>query len=258
VVIPTYNERESVPILLEKLAAALDGIAWEAIFVDDHSPDGTADYLRGAGLANPRIHVIERIGRRGLSSACIEGMLATSAPYIAVMDADLQHDESVLPAMLEKIRVGNLDVVVATRKSPGGSMGEIGRLRVRLSELGSGMGSLICDCEVTDPMSGFFVVESAFFRSTAGRLTGRGYKILLDILASSEAPPRVAEVPYRFRRRQLGESKLDVNVGLEYLYLVMDKIVGPYLPTRIVLLALAGLLGAAVHLAALAAVYLLH
>src|SRR5215469_10278260 len=258
VVIPTFKERESVPVLLEKLRSTLDGIAWEAIFVDDHSPDGTADYLRSVASTNPRIHVIERIGRRGLSSACIEGMMATAAPYIAVMDADLQHDESVLPVMFEKIRSESLDIVVASRKMSGGSMGEFSRRRVRLSNLGSNASRLICHCDVTDPMSGFFVVNSAFFRSTTERLTGTGFKILLDILASSKTPPRLGEVPYCFRSRQCGESKLDVNVQLEYLYLIVDKLIGAFVPTRFVLFGLVGTVGVLVHLSVLAAVYLAH
>jgi dolichol-phosphate mannosyltransferase len=185
-------------------------------------------------------------------------MMATAAPYIAVMDADLQHDESVLPAMFEKIRSENLDVVVASRKIGGGSMGEFADSRVRLSNLGSNVSRLICHCEVTDPMSGFFVVNSAFFRSTTEKLTGTGFKILLDILASSKTPPKLGEVPYCFRTRQLGESKLDVNVQLEYLYLIVDKMIGTYVPTRFVLFVLVGSLGVLVHLAVLAAVYLAH
>lgn len=258
VVVPTFKERESVPVLLEKLSAVLDGIEWEAIFVDDHSPDGTADYLRGVANTNPRIHVIERIGRRGLSSACIEGMMATAAPYVAVMDADLQHDESVLPVMLKKIKADSLDVVVASRKVDGGSMGEFAESRVRLSNVGSQVSKLICQCDVSDPMSGFFVVNSGFFRATAGRLTGTGFKILLDILASSKTAPRVGEVPYTFRTRQHGESKLDINVQLEYLYLIIDKIIGAYVPTRFVLFVLVGSLGVVVHLSVLAAIFLAH
>jgi dolichol-phosphate mannosyltransferase len=158
--------------------------------------------------------------------------------------------------MFEKIRSESLDVVVASRKMAGGSMGEFCRRRVRLSNLGSSASRLICRCDVTDPMSGFFVVNSAFFRSTTERLTGTGFKILLDILASSKTPPRLGEVPYCFRARQLGESKLDVNVQLEYLYLIVDKMIGAYVPTRFVLFGLVGSLGVLVHLSVLAAVYL--
>jgi dolichol-phosphate mannosyltransferase len=258
VVVPTFNERQNVPILLEKLEGVLAGVEWEAIFVDDHSPDGTSDVVRGIARTNRRVRSIERIGRRGLSSACIEGMMASAAPYIAVMDADLQHDESVLPEMLHKIASENLDVVIASRRMAGGSMGEFARERVKLSDMGTKLSRLVCHCEVSDAMSGFFIVESAFLRSVVPRLTGSGFKILVDILASSPTPPRTGEIPYRFRNRQLGESKLDVNVELEYLFLVVDKMIGSWVPTRFVLFVMVGALGVLVHLAVLAPLYLNH
>ncbi len=258
VVIPTFNERQNVPLLLEKLERKLSGIEWEAIFVDDNSPDGTSDLVREIARNNRRVRLIERIGRRGLSSACIEGMMASAAPYIAVMDADLQHDETILPEMLRRIEDEDLDIVVASRKVAGGSMGEFAKKRIRLSNLGTRTANLICRCEVSDPMSGFFMVESGFFRALVPRLTGTGFKILIDILASSEASPRVAEVPYCFANRQFGESKLDVNVKLEYLFLILDKMIGKYLPTRFVLFLLVGTAGLLVHLAVLAILYLNH
>jgi len=258
VVVPTFNERQNVAILLAKLEHALAGIEWEAIYVDDNSPDGTSDSVRVIARTDRRVRVIERIGRRGLSSACIEGMMASAAPYIAVIDADLQHDESILPQMLRKIESGGLDAVVASRMAPGGSMGEFSSERVRLSNLGTRMSRLICRCEVSDAMSGFFLVEAEFFRAIVPRLTGSGFKILLDLLASSPTVPRVAEVPYRFSNRQFGESKLDLNVGLEYLFLIVDKLVGRFLPTRFVLFALVGALGVLLHLAILGALYLNH
>jgi dolichol-phosphate mannosyltransferase len=258
VVVPTFNERQNVLLLLDKLERALSPIEWEVIFVDDHSPDGTSNAVREIARTNRRVRLIERVGRRGLASACIEGMMASAAPYIAVLDADLQHDESILPEMLRRIETEGLDVVVASRRAEGGSMGEFSRKRTRLSHLGSQVGKLICHCDVSDPMSGFFVVDAAFFRALVPKLTGSGFKILLDILASSRAVPRVAEVPYRFGSRQFGESKLDVNVGLEYLYLIVDKLIGKWLPTRFVLFLLVGATGVLVHLAFLAILYLNH
>lgn len=258
VVIPTFNERQNVPLLLAKLEHTLVAIEWETVYVDDHSPDGTADVIREIAQTNRRVRVIERIGRRGLSSACIEGMMASAAPYIAVMDADLQHDETVLPEMLSKITAEKLDVVIASRRIAGGSMGEFAAERVKLSDLGTKMSKLVCHCEVSDAMSGFFIVEAGFFRALVPRLTGSGFKILVDLLASSLAPPHVGEVPYRFRTRQLGESKLDVNVELEYLFLVVDKLIGRWVPTRFVLFVLVGTLGVLVHLAVLSAIYLNH
>ncbi len=258
VVLPTFNERQNVPILLKKLEGVLAGIEWEAIFVDDQSPDGTSDVVRGIARCNRRVRSIERIGRRGLSSACIEGMMASSSPYIAVMDADLQHDEAVLPLMLQKIVSEKLDVVIASRRVEGGSMGEFAEKRVKLSDLGTRISRLVCHCDVTDPMSGYFVVEAKFIRSVVPRLTGSGFKILVDILASSPTPPSTGEVPYLFRNRQLGESKLDVNVELEYLFLVVDKVIGSWVPTRFVLFVMVGALGVVVHLAVLAPLYLNH
>jgi dolichol-phosphate mannosyltransferase len=251
VVIPTYKERANIAPLLTALEAGLQGLNWEVIFVDDHSPDHTADAVRELALVNPRVRIIERIGRRGLSSACIEGMMASPAPCLAVMDADMQHDETVLPEMFRLLQSRNLDVVVASRRITGGSMGEFARKRVRLSDLGSRVSKLVCHCEVTDPMSGFFIVDSHFFRASVPRLTGTGFKLLVDILASSPVSPRIAEVPYRFRNRVAGESKLDVNVELEYLFLIVDKLVGRYLPTRFVLFLCVGSLGLLIHLSIL-------
>ncbi len=251
VVIPTYNERENVAPLLALLEQALAGTEWEAIFVDDNSPDGTSEFIRSLAVTNQRIRVLERIGRRGLSSACIEGMLATAAHYIAVMDADLQHDESILPKMLERIKSENLDIVVASRKSEGGSMGEFSRARVWLSSLGSRISQWVSHSDVSDTMSGFFMVRRPFFRQVAPKLTGTGFKILVDLLASSPSNVRVGEVAYHFRMRQHGESKLDLGVELEYLYLVIDKLIGGVVPTRFLLFVLVGSLGLLVHLSVL-------
>jgi dolichol-phosphate mannosyltransferase len=252
VVIPTFNERMNIPLVLAALTKALDGIEWEVIFVDDNSPDETSEYIRSLAAKDRRIRILERIGRRGLSSACIEGMLATPAPYIAVMDADLQHDESILPKMLERIRAEHLDIVVGSRNIPGGGMGEFSPRRVWLSNLGARIGRLVCRCDVSDAMSGFFLVDRAYFQSTVHRLTRTGFKILVDLLASSPEPARLGEVPYHFRNRKRGESKLDANVGLEYLYLVLDKVIGRFVPTRFVLFVLVGALGVVVHLTVLA------
>ncbi len=251
VVIPTYKERQNVAPLVACLEAALQGINWEVIFVDDHSPDRTADAIRALALTNPRVRILERIGRRGLSSACIEGMMASPAPSLAVMDADMQHDETILPKMLHLLRSRKLDVVVGSRRTAGGSMGEFAERRVRLSDLGSRVSKLVCHCGVTDPMSGFFVVDSQFFRASVPCLTGAGFKLLVDILASSPTLPRLAEVPYRFRNRLAGESKLDVNVELEYLLLIVDKIVGRYLPARFAFFVAVGSLGLLIHLSIL-------
>jgi dolichol-phosphate mannosyltransferase len=256
VVIPTYKERQNVAPLVASLEAALQGINWEVIFVDDHSPDHTADAIRELALTNPQVRILERIGRRGLSSACIEGMMASPAPCLAVMDADMQHDETVLPEMLRLLQSRKLDVVIGSRRIAGGRMGEFAKKRARLSDLGSRVSKLVCHCDVSDPMSGFFVVDSRFFRASVAHLTGVGFKLLVDILATSPTPSRVAEVPCRFRDRLAGESKLDVSVELEYLFLIVDKIMGPYLPTRFVFFVGVGSLGLLIHLSILSMFHL--
>ena len=136
VVIPTYNERDNVDEVIRRLKGALNGLRWEAIFVDDDSPDGTAGVVREHAERDARIRLLHRIGRRGLSSACIDGILASPADAIAVMDGDLQHDETILPRMLERLRSERLDVAVGTRNADGGSMGEFSSWRVLLSRLG--------------------------------------------------------------------------------------------------------------------------
>ncbi len=221
IVIPTYNERENVACLVASLEEALTGIDWRVIFVDDNSPDRTGDVLRGLSAKNAKISILERLDRRGLASACIEGMLATSAPYIAVMDADLQHDERILPEMLRRLKSEHdVDLVVASRTISGGSMGKFPPVRVWISNMGRMLSRLVCRCGVSDAMSGFFVVRRDFFQGVVYRLTGRGFKLLVDLLSSSVFPVRLIEVPYHFRSRERGESKLGAAVELQFLYML--------------------------------------
>ncbi|PZW50929.1 dolichol-phosphate mannosyltransferase [Humitalea rosea] len=251
VVIPCYNEAANVAPLVAALDSALVGIAWEAVFVDDDSPDGTAAEARRLAAADPRIRAIRRVGRRGLASACIEGMLATSAPFIAVIDGDLQHDEAALPAMLAAVRAG-ADIAIGSRHVEGGAVGEgLSAIRARVSGLGGWAARLLLPVPVSDPMSGFFLLRREVIEAAAPRLTGRGFKILLDILLSSRRVPKVAEIPYVFRARTAGESKLDALVLLDFAGLLLDKWFGGLLPLRFIGFALVGAVGVLVHLAVL-------
>jgi dolichol-phosphate mannosyltransferase len=255
VVIPTLNEVDNVPTLVARLTEVLSAVDWEAIFVDDDSPDGTAEELRRISAQNPRVRVLQRIGRSGLSSACIEGMMASSARYLAVMDADLQHDESVLPRMLETIKTTGADVVVASRHAEGGGMGDFGRRRQFLSNVGAWISRVVCRCNVSDPMSGFFLLRRELLNQVVRRLSLRGFKILVDILSSSPEPVRVVEVPHTFRARVHGASKLDVNIGLEYLLLVIEKLLGDLIPVRFTMFALVGALGVVLNVIELWVLY---
>jgi dolichol-phosphate mannosyltransferase len=255
VVVPTFNERGNVPELLRRLELALAGIHYEVIVVDDDSPDGTADVVRELARHDSRVRILQRLDRRGLSSACIEGMLASSAPCIAVIDADLQHDEKVLPSMLARLREEKLDIVIGTRHAAGGSVGNFAESRAKLSDAGKGLSRLITHAELSDPMSGFFLLDRRFFDEVSRSLSGLGFKILLDLIASSPRPVRLAEIPYHFGERLHGESKLDVLVGLEYLQLLIDKKMGSIVPPRFVLFGMVGGVGVLLHLAVLFLLY---
>jgi dolichol-phosphate mannosyltransferase len=243
VIIPTFNERDNVEAVVEALGRSLEGIAYEVIFVDDDSPDGTSTTARSIARTNPRVRVIQRIGRRGLSSASLEGMLSTSASYLAVMDADLQHDERMLPCMLARLKAENLDLVVATRNSEPGGMGELPKNRVQLSHFGRQLSRLVSKTDLSDPMSGFFLLDRRFLEEVAHSASGVGFKILVDLLSSAQRPVRFSEVPYTFRRRLHGTSKLDTVVSLEYLLLLLDKTVGDLIPPRFVIFSMVGGVG---------------
>jgi dolichol-phosphate mannosyltransferase len=248
IVIPTFNERDNLDPLIGRLHRALGGLSWEAVFVDDDSPDGTALRIREIAQEDPNIRGILRVGRRGLSSAVIEGIMSTSGPYIAVMDCDLQHDERILPHMLAALRIAETDLVIASRYTDGADAAKgLSARRYDLSRLATALSHLVLKAPPTDPMSGFFAIKRAAFDSTAHRLSGQGFKILLDLLASAPKPLRFVEVPYVFRNREHGQSKLDSNVMVEYLALIAEKTVGRYIPSRFLLFALVGGFGIAVQ-----------
>src|SRR5205085_3502957 len=153
VVVPTFNERDNVVALFRKLETALAGIAWEVIYVDDNSPDGTWEVLRALAGADSRVRCIRRVGRRGLSGACIEGILASSAPYAAVMDADLQHDETQLPKMLALLQGGAAELVVGSRYIEGGSAASFDRQRAGASAFATEIARRVLRVSIADPMS---------------------------------------------------------------------------------------------------------
>ena len=255
VVVPTFNERENIAPLVARLEAALAGFAWEVVFVDDDSPDGTAAFARELAQRDRRVRCLQRIGRRGLSSACIEGALASASPHIAVMDADLQHDEAALPDLVALVRSGLCDVAVGTRYALGGSVGGWDGHRQRMSRFATWLSRQVTGVNLSDPMSGFFVVRREALHDVVRDLSGLGFKILLDVLASARSELTVREVPYEFRPRLAGESKLDSHALWEFLLLLIDKKIGKYVPARFVSFAFIGGLGVGVHFIALSALF---
>jgi dolichol-phosphate mannosyltransferase len=251
IVVPTFNEAENVPLLVERVAAALADTRWEIIFVDDDSPDGTTTAARRIARIDPRVRCLRRIGRRGLAGACSEGILSSSAPVVAIMDADLQHDESLLLRMLSSIDQG-AELVVGTRFSDGGTArGGLSCFRLGGSRLASDIARRVLGVQLSDPMSGFFMIRRELFEALAPRLSTQGFKVLLDIVVSSRAPLRIVELPFDFRPRLHGRSKLDRLVVLEYLALLAAKLSRDWLSLRFILFAGVGATGLLVHLWAL-------
>lgn len=256
VVVPTFNERENIGELIGRLELCLGNRSWEVVFVDDDSPDGTADVVREYAAADSRVRCLQRIGRRGLSSACIEGMLATSGPYVAVIDADLQHDERLLPQMLDLLKQeGGTDIVVGSRYAPGGDIGDWDARRARMSRLAVRLSRVLVPAELTDPMSGFFMMRRSVLQGSVRRLSAIGFKILTDLFASFPRPLRYKELPYRFRVRRAGESKVDSVMAWDYIMLLLDKLVGRWIPARFLAFSIVGAAGVAVHFAILTMVF---
>lgn len=251
VIVPTFNERDNVTVLYRRLEATLANVAWEVVFVDDNSPDGTWDVVRALALKDSRVRCIRRIGRRGLSGACIEGILASSAPYAAVIDADLQHDETQLPKMLLLLASDKADLVVGSRYIEGYKSEGFNKQRAGASALATEFARKMLRVEIADPMSGFFMVRRDRFEQLAPKLSVHGFKILLDLVASANGNLRAVEIPYTFGARQHGESKLDSMVALDFLGLVLAKLTNDAVSLRFLLFAMVGGIGLVVHLATL-------
>ncbi|WP_126172400.1 glycosyltransferase [Altericroceibacterium xinjiangense] len=256
VILPTLNERDNIAPMIDRLAEALGPSGWEAVIVDDDSADGTAEEARRIALADPRIRVIQRIGRRGLASAAIEGICATAAPFVAVMDADHQHDPRLLPRMLEAVSSGDYDLACASRFAAGGdAQGLASERRTKGSRLANALARKLTGSDLTDAMSGYFLLRAETVRSQAPRLSGIGFKILLDILLTAHQPLRVKEFPLRFGRRAAGASKLDRAVAFEFLVALYERYLGRIVPTRFALFGTVGGLGIGVHMIVLALLY---
>lgn len=251
VIVPTFNERDNVTVLYRRLEATLVNVAWEVVFVDDNSPDGTSDVVRALAQQDSRVRCIRRIGRRGLSGACIEGILASSAPYAAVIDADLQHDETQLPKMLLLLASDKADLVVGSRYIEGYKSEGFNKQRAGASALATEVARKMLRVEIADPMSGFFMVRRDRFEQLAPKLSVHGFKILLDLVASAQGNLRAVEIPYTFGARQHGESKLDSMVALDFLGLVLAKLTNDAVSLRFILFAMVGGIGLVVHLTTL-------
>jgi dolichol-phosphate mannosyltransferase len=215
IVSPTYNEADNLEPLVKELAAALAGSDYEIVIVDDDSPDLTWKRAEELARCFPQVRSLRRTQNRGLSSAVIEGFNVARGEMVACMDADLQHDPVILPWMLKELDQG-ADLVVGSRYVEGGGTGEWSWQRWISSWAATKLARILLHVNLKDPMSGFFLMRRSDFLKVRDRLDAKGFKILLEIVARLQ-PKRIVEVPYTFRNRRVGKSKLSRTVVLQYL-----------------------------------------
>jgi dolichol-phosphate mannosyltransferase len=251
IIVPTFNEVHNIRLLYEAVELALPSGDWEIIFVDDDSTDGTLEALSDLCKEKPNARRLHRIGRRGLSSAVVEGFQACVSPYLAVIDGDLQHDETRLAVMQRLLKEGKADLVLGSRYVSEGGFGEWNSNRIRASKLATAASKLIARQPLSDPMSGFFMMKREVLDQCVRSLSLQGYKLLLDIITSYPGKIRIAEVAYQFRVREHGQSKLDSMVIMEFVFMLIEKLTGGFLPARFVMFSLVGTTGVLVHFTAL-------
>ena len=224
-ILPTYNERENLAELFRRIDCVLSGYNFEVILVDDDSPDGTWHAAQELRSHYDWLHVIRRRGRRGLSSAVLCGFRHARGKLLGVMDADLQHDHTRLPMLLEKMNA--CDFAVATRRAAGGSDGNWNQIRRATSWMATQLAKRIARTPLSDPMSGFFIMRQEIFAAIdAPELRPQGYKILLYLHAraveSIGSRVRLGEVGYEFGERQCGQSKFTTKVALQFLAMLLE------------------------------------
>ncbi len=244
IIIPTYNEAGNLPVLVERLAAALAGRNYELVVVDDDSPDCTWRIAEELAKRHP-LRIFRRIGKRGLSSAVVDGFASAQGESLAVIDADLQHDPAILPRLVDGL--AHCEAAVGTRYAGSGSTGEWGGARLALSRSATWSVRRMLGVPTSDPMSGYFAIRRELFQRIAPLLQPRGYKILLEILHRGKVA-QVHEEAYTFSGRLHGESKLGAGVLLDCAAALWELRFGEFLPLRFVKYSLVGLSGVGVQL----------
>ena len=249
IIAPTYNEAQNIePFILAVKKAMKNFRDYEIIFVDDNSQDKTYEVVKRYSKKYKNIRCIRRIQRRGLSSAVIEGCLSSSSDFLVIMDADLQHDENKILEMIRIQKIYNLDIVVGSRFLKKSFTSALSRKRNFISKFANWLANKISRVELSDPMSGFFLVKREIIENHAPKLTGLGFKILLDIFSSAGNKVKYKEISFNFKTRKFGESKLDTLVVWEYLLLLWETRFGKLIPARFLSFCAIGGTGVLAHL----------
>ena len=248
IIVPTYNESKNVLPLVKSIQSVMKSKDYEIIFVDDNSPDKTYKIIQELSHQFNMIRCIRRIGRRGLSSAVIEGCLSSSSEFLLVMDADLQHDEKEIPKMLSLMSTDNLDLVIGSRFLITTKTSGLTKSRNLLSGFANFLAKKVSRVNLSDPMSGFFIIKRNTFEDIVSNLSGLGFKILLDIFSASKNKLRYKEIHFKFKSRRFGSSKLDSLVIWEYFMLLWESRFGKIISSRFLSFCLIGGSGVFVHL----------
>lgn len=247
IIIPTFNEVKNITHVIDTLRKLLIPYQWEIIVVDDNSPDGTSQLVQSMVMKDARIRCIKRVHRRGLAGACLEGALASQAPYIIFMDGDLQHDETTLIPMLNLIKSPKIDLVIASRYLHASFSSNLSPWRAYLSQFSTNLAHRLLRVKVSDPLSGFFLIKRSVIERLAPALKTQGFKLLLDILTTSNGELNVGEIPYHFRERKYGRSKLDFRVMFDFVSLFIEKLSAGMISGRFLLYSSVGILGVGFH-----------
>ena len=251
IILPTYNERESLPKAIDIISKNLYEYKnqFEIIVVDDDSPDKTYQLVKSISEEKPWVHLIHRVQEKGLSSAIVSGFSSANGGFLVVMDADMQHDAAILPDFLKAFKESN-DIVIGSRRVEGGGIENWSFHRRFTSWVAALLAKLILPVKVKDPMSGYFGLRKEVFETIIPSINPRGFKILLEFLAHSKEY-KIKEIGYVFRDRQYGRSKFSTKTVLDYLLAIYELSMGKIIPIRFVRYVLAGLVGILVYQIAL-------
>ena len=245
VILPTYNEAENIEIAINKIYQVLGDIDFEIIVVDDDSLDKTWEIVEKLKTSKDKIKLIRRFENKGLSSAIFTGMTEAKGAVILVMDADLQHDEKIIPLLFESIKRDKFQISIGSRDIEGGSYGDLSRKRKITSLIGRWFAHKLLKVNINDPMSGFFAISRSFFKEVKNQINPSGFKILLEFIVRKQTP-RVTEIGYKFKRRMYGDTKLNTTIIVEYLLALIDLRFGWLIPNRFVMFAFVGFSGSLV------------